>query len=184
METDRTDLLPLERRHKLHRAYLFRLATVSALFGAALFFIATGLLLPTRLLLGREVKARQTQLMTVGATLSSTADAALSQQLASFKSDVATLATLQDTPMATTVMTEVLAVARPGVVLTGFMYTPAQSKRAGSLSITGIASNRAALQAYQAALQAAPFATSADLPVSAYARAANIAFTITVILAS
>lgn len=183
METDRTDLLPVERRRRLHREYLFRLATVMVLMGALLFAVAAGLLVPTHMLLSREVAARKAQLASVEAVLTSTADAALSKQLDVFKSDIATLAALKSAPKATGVMQNALSVPRPGISLTGFSYTPLAGSHAGMLNITGVAKDRASLQAYQTAIQAATFATNADLPVSAYAKSSNIAFTIAVTLA-
>jgi hypothetical protein len=55
-------------------------------------------------------------------------------------------------------------------------------KAPGTLSVSGIAVTRGALRAYQLALQSAPFAVAANLPVSAYAKDTDIAFTITVTL--
>lgn len=182
MEPDRTDLLPVERRRALHRAYLFRLATVTVIAGIGLLIVAAGLLLPTHALLSREIAARQTQLATVESALSSTADTTLTTQLAALESDLKTLAALSQTPKATDILTRALGVARPAVQLTGFVYAPPSGTRAGTLEISGIASDRTSLQAYQAALQAAPFAVSADLPVSAYAQASKIPFMITVTL--
>lgn len=182
MEPDRTDLLPVERRRTLHRAYLFRLATVTVVAGIGLLLVAAGLLLPAHALLSREIAAHEVQLATVASALSSTADTALTAQLAALESDLKTLSALSRTPKATDILTKALSVARPGVQLSGFVYAPPSGARAGTLDISGIASDRTSLQAYQAALQAAPFVASADLPVSAYAQASKIPFMITVTL--
>jgi len=50
------------------------------------------------------------------------------------------------------------------------------------LSVSGTAANREALRTYQLALQGAPFTLTAALPVSAYAKDSDIAFTITITL--
>ena len=67
-------------------------------------------------------------------------------------------------------------------MLSGFSYTPSSSSGSGTIALSGISATRDALRGYQLALQGAPFARSAALPVSAYAKDANIDFTITITL--
>jgi hypothetical protein len=86
-----------------------------------------------------------------------------------------------------------LAIAHPGITLSGFVYTAAttggtkQAKTVrptpATLAITGVAKTRDALRNYQLALEDAPFALRADLPVSAYAEETDAPFTITITLA-
>jgi hypothetical protein len=81
------------------------------------------------------------------------------------------------------IMRKVLDISHPGIALSGFLYLPANGKKPGTLSISGSSATRDTLRGYQTAIQSAPFVKSADLPVSAYAKDTDIAFTITVILA-
>jgi Tfp pilus assembly protein PilN len=47
------------------------------------------------------------------------------------------------------------------------------------MEISGIADTREDLRSYESALSALPFVTNADLPISDYAKASAIPFTIT-----
>ena len=80
-------------------------------------------------------------------------------------------------------MRAVLAISHPGITLSGFDYVPGAGKNPGTLAISGTAATRDTLRNYQTALQSAPFAVTANLPVSAYAKDTGIPFSITVTLA-
>ena len=97
--------------------------------------------------------------------------------------EASTLAALANTPSASGIIHAALVVPRPGITLSSLTYTPTANKVPGTLAVSGVASTRDALRNYQLALQEAPFAISATLPVSAYAQDTNIAFTITVTMA-
>ncbi len=178
-----TDLLPPERRHKEQNVYLLRLGVVAALIATILMVVAAALLVPTYLFLSQEVQSRQAQLARVEAALSAAGGSALSTQLAALTSDTARLSGLKTAPRATAAITEALGVPRTGVTLSGFSYVPPVNGQPGTLVLTGSAATRIALQNYQTALQGSSFAASVNLPVSAYAKDANIPFVVTVTLA-
>lgn len=183
MDNELTNLLPLERQQALSRGYFVRLGVVISMLLTILTGIAALLLLPTYIFLVQSAASKQEHLANIESTLSSSDEKTLSARLATLSNDVATLAALGRNPSASTVLRTALAVPRPGVALSGFVYTPAAGKIPGTLAITGVAVTRNALRAYQLALQSAPFAAAADLPVSAYAKDTDIEFTITVTLA-
>jgi hypothetical protein len=197
MYDDLTNLLPTERQRVLSLSYFTRLSVVAVLFVAALTFAAMVLLLPTYVFLTGSGNAKQVRLATIEASFSSAEEASLSARLAALSKNTAVLVALAHAPSATAIIRSLLALPRPGVVLTDFVYTPATEKAAvsstksgiksvtvpGTLAVTGIARTREALRNYQLALQNASFARSAALPVSAYAQDSNIAFTITLSLA-
>jgi hypothetical protein len=179
----RTDLLPPERVARERRDYFARLAALVLMLATALVLVAGVLLAPTYLYLRSAATAKRARLDAITAGLASSDETALSTRLAALSNDAATLIALANTPSALGLMSELLAVPRTGVLLTGFEYTPASGKSAGTLSVTGVASTRDALRQYQLALQGAPFVASADLPVSVFAQNANIAFTVSITLA-
>jgi hypothetical protein len=183
MRDDLTNLLPPERQSALSRDYFIRLGVVVVGFVVALTLASMVLLVPTYVLLTESTRAKEAHLATIESTFSSTDATALSARLAALNKNAITLSTLAQRPSASAIIRSVLAISRPGITLSGFTYTPAEVKKPGTLAISGTALTRDALRSYQLALQGAPLALSADLPVSAYAKDSDITFTITVTLA-
>ncbi len=183
MHSELTNLLPPERKRALSRDYALRVSAIAAVLVTALAGAAAVLLVPTYVFLTGSANAKKIHLASIESTLFSADEAALSARLATLSSDAATLVALSSSLFVSSVVREALAIARPGITLSNFLYTPAQDKISGTLALSGSAETRAALRNYQLALQDAPFAASAVLPVSAYAKDADIAFTITVTLA-
>lgn len=183
MDNERINLLPPERQRALSRDYFFRLGTVVAALITALTCAAAVLLLPTYVFLAKNTATKGAHLTNIGSVLSSADEKALSAQLAAFSSDAALLVELGHAPSIGAIVRQALDVSRPGVILSGFSYTPAVLKKPGTLAISGTATTRDALRNYQMALERAPFAVLAALPVSAYAQDADIEFSITVTLA-
>lgn len=178
------DLLPPERRRAWRRRYFMRLGVVASYIGVALAVTAGILLVPTLVFLERAGAQAQAQLVAIESALSSYDEVQLAGRLASLSTDATVLLGLSNTPPVLGIFRKALAAPRPGITLSEFSYAAgAQSKR-GILILTGVASTRNALRAYQLALAAIPGFTSADLPVSTYAKESSIPFTITVMLAS
>lgn len=176
-----TDLLPPERRRAIRRDYSLRFGTVVTLFVTALVLVAAALLAPTYVFLAKSVAAKEARLASMRSALSSPDDTALSARLSALKSDAVALSAIA--PSASVIVRAALAVSRSGITLSGFEYVPVAEARPGTLSLSGTASTRDALRGYQLTLEHAPFARSASLPVSTYAKDKNIPFTITVTLA-
>lgn len=183
MYNELTNLLPPERQRALSREYFLRLGVVAVVLLSLLTLTSAVLLLPTYVFLAKSASAKETRLATIESSLSSADGTALSLRLAALSSDAAILTALAGAPSVSAVVRTVLTVSRPGVTLSGFVYTPAEDKTPGTLTISGTAATRDALRSYQLALQSAPFALSATLPVSAYAKDTNITFAIIVTLA-
>jgi len=183
MRNDLTDLLPPERHHALARDYLLRLGVVAVWFATALVLVSALLLLPTYVFLTQSFRAKEARLANIESALSSSDGTALAARLAALTSNTDALAALAHAPSVSAIIRLVLAIPRPGIALSGFAYAPADATRPGTLAISGTASSRDDLRRYQLVLQGAPFARSADLPVSTYAKDSNITFTVTVTLA-
>lgn len=182
MRNDLTNLLPHERRHALSRDYFFSLGVVATIGVTVLTLVSMALLVPTYILLTERTRAKEAQLASIESVLSSTSETELAARLATLSKNTETLSALARTPSASVLMRSVLAVPRPGITLSGFVYTPAEGALAGTLAISGVAALRTALRSYQFALQNESFVQGAELPVSAYAKDSNIAFTVTLTL--
>ncbi len=184
MHNELTNLLPLERQRTLTREYFMRLGIISIVLVNVLVLIAALLLSPTYVFLSKSMSAEQTRLATIESTLAATNGSEFSSRLSALMSDATILLALADAPSASATIREVLAVSRPGITLAGLVYTPAATEASsGTLAVSGTAATRETLRNYQLALQGAPFARAAVLPVSAYAKDSNIGFTISITLA-
>jgi Tfp pilus assembly protein PilN len=184
MYPERTNLLPPARQQQLRRDYFYRLAAVAALVGTFLVAIHGALLYPAYHYLEQEIATRTTDLASLQASLASSDEQELDTRLAMLSEETNALGALAtSTPLSST-LAEILALAHPGVRITGIALANAQGSTAPEDSISGTADTRDDLRAYYLALSGAPFVGSANLPVSAYASAANIPFTITLVFAT
>lgn len=182
MPSELTNLLPIERQEQLVREYRFRLGTVSLLIFSLLACVAGVLLIPTYMYLTATAHMKETQLAGLTSKLSSTNEVTIASRLVVLSSNAEALALLSQRPPVSSLVRTVLAISRPGILLIGFTHTAGTGKNSGILTLSGTAGTREALRNYQLALEKAPFARSADLPVSVYAKDANIPFTITLAL--
>lgn len=184
MHNELTNLLPLERQRALTREYFLRLSIVGVVLLTLLALIAAALLLPTYVYLSKSMGAEEARLAAIESALSATNGASLSERLSALTKNAALLTALSDAPSASGIVRTALAVPRPGIKLSGLIYTPSAAKAAGgTLAVSGIAATRDALRNYQLALQGSPFVLTAALPVSAYAKDSDITFAITITLA-
>lgn len=185
MNNDLTNLLPIERQRRLSRDYILRAGVVVAIFLAGLTLVAAVLLIPTFVLLEQSEDAKKMQLANIESSLSSANEAEFSSRLSALSDNVAILMNLSKAPSVNAIIREILAIPHPGITISGFTYSPASSTNkdsAKTLAISGSSATRDALRSYQLVLQKAPLVLSASLPVSAYAKDSDIAFTITVAL--
>lgn len=178
------NLLPVDRQRLVSRDYWLRVGTMLALLLTLLVVAAAVLLLPTYFYLSNSVGAKAARLASMEAALSSAEEAELSARLSVLASDTAALRSLESAPEASATLRALIAVHRTGITLSNISYAVLPGAgTSGTLAVTGAAATREALRAYQLALAGAPFSRGAGLPVSAYAKDANIPFTITVTLA-
>lgn len=184
MPPEPLDLLPVERRRALRRDYVLRLVTVTAFIALALVGAAAVLLMPTYLFLTSTLRSQDARLASLSTALPTADEAELARRLETLSREGAAILALAKTPKMTQLMRDMLLAPRPGIVLSGFAYTPAAKDRPGALAISGVAATRNALRAYQLALEAVPGVAKADVPVSSYAKEQDIRFTVTVSLAS
>lgn len=179
---DNLNLLPPERRRALRLRYFARLGASVAYLAVALIVMAGVLFAPTLVFLHATRLAAQRQLTALDAALSAHDVSAISARLVALSTNATALIALTNAPSASGVLRRALAVARPGIALSGFTYVPAAPKHPGTLTLSGSASSRGDLRAYQLALEGTPGFAKADLPVSSYAKESDIPFSITVTL--
>jgi Tfp pilus assembly protein PilN len=177
--TELTNLLPPSKIREFRRKYFLHLATVAVFAMGLLIFIQCALLVPSYFYEQQTTRSEAAQLARLSTNLSTDQDQKVQQETSSITAGAAYLQSLNTTPTASTALRALLAVPHFGVTLSSFTFTPPASGAAGSMVISGTASTRETLRAYDAALAALPFVTSADLPISAYAKATNISFVIT-----
>lgn len=172
------NLLPLAQVKRVHKEYIVRLSTVVAVTFSILVFVQMALLFPSYAML----QARYSQLKITSEYLAQIT----AQNIQSIKTRINALnaratffGTLSGAPSATVAIKQVLNITRNGVVLKEITYTASKDGKQAQIIISGIADDRRTLQTYQESLQAASYISSANLPVSVYAKNANIKFTIT-----
>lgn len=183
MPDELTNLLPFPHRTKLVREYRFRLGVVATSLLVALVLTAGILLIPTYVFLVGNINAKEAHLARINQTLSSSEDTALSARLSALSADADVLISLANRQSLSQTVSSILGISRAGISLKGIAYTPPAGDTFGKVSLSGVAATRDALRGYQLTLQAAPFIRRAELPVSAYAKDTDIAFTIVLTLA-
>ncbi len=175
------NLLPLSRQQALEQEYWVRFGTI-ALVGATWLVVVTGvLLLPSYVLLGTSMSIAQADLINIEHTLSSADETELLGRLKTFTEEATYLRALKGAPSATHAVAVILSAPHTGVSLTSFVYVPGTGKVPRRVVVSGVASSRATLQRYQTALQSTNGVSSAELPVSSYAKESQIPFTIQVV---
>jgi hypothetical protein len=184
MHNELTNLLPIERQKDLLREYFFRIGAVTIVSISLLALIASVLLIPTYIFLSEDVKAKKEQLEKIESQFSSPDEASFSSRLAALSNDAESLVALSNSKSVGTIVRSILAIPHPGISLLNFTYATPSGSNAKAMTISGVAATRSSLRNYQLSLQSDPSILSAVLPVSAYAKDADITFTITITLAS
>ncbi len=180
MSHELTNLLPKEKTRAFRREYFMRLGTVAVVLAICV-VVAHGLLLfPSYLFLSGEVASHTSELSALTASLGAQDEQQVSARIASLAEDTEQLARLETVPSASAAFRAMLAVPRSGILLTGISFSPPKQKDDGRMMISGSATTRTALQSFKEELASLPFVTSADLPISSFAKESDIPFSITV----
>lgn len=177
MSAELTNLLPQDRQAAARREYLIRVASVACGLLTLLALALGAMLVPTYLYLADRVALAESRLGELDAALASSGEGELSSRVASIKADVGRLDAIYASPSAAAAIRTVLLVPSEGVSLGGITFSASLAE--GRMTVTGTAATREALRQYALALSSLPFAKSADLPLSAYAKESDIPFTIT-----
>lgn len=179
MHSELTNLLPLERITANRREYFTRLATVVVSTLSCVVLASGVLLVPSYLFLHQEMQSREARISELNIQLAAAGGEAATKRLSVLSANAGYLARLASTPTATAAINAVLAVPHAGISLSSLTFTPPTQGPSGRMTLTGVASTREALRSYALALDALPFVSSTDLPISVYAKESNIPFAIT-----
>jgi Tfp pilus assembly protein PilN len=175
-----TNLLPADAARAVRRGYFMRLAGVIVIALSLLLVVHALLLLPSYIYLKREVADRTQHLAQLDQALAQDSDKQAAQRLTAIRDNAAYLETLSAIPTSSGAVRLVLSVPHAGVTLSGFSYGPTPDGKQQSMRVTGTAATRDALRNYDLALSSVPWASSVDLPISAYASESNISFSLTI----
>jgi hypothetical protein len=181
MKSTSINLLPPERRTLHTRDYYYHLGVIVLAVVSTVTVVAAIQLFPAYIFLAKDVQLKESQLMALGVNASTT-EQGVGDRLEALSTKTTVAATTKNAPVVSAMFRALLDVARPGVSVSGINYTQGASPKPSTLLVMGVATTRDALHKYQLALQGAPFATAASLPVSAYAKDSSIPFSITVSL--
>lgn len=179
MHTELTNLLPNDRIRSFRHEYFFRLLTVFMVACGLLVFAWGALLFPSYIYLSTTIAAKNKTITALGDAFQNADQHAADAELSALVNNAAYLNSLSKVSGASAALAAILAVPRPSIRVTGFSFVPPRGNVAGTLIVSGVAASRDALRSYNLALGTVPGVVSADLPVSAYAKESNIAFTIT-----
>ncbi len=177
MTNNQTNLLPESKTRALRAVYFMRLAVVSVLLLAGVAIVHGVLLLPSYLYVQQEVDVKKAELAQLATTLAGTEEQAVSARVTALQSDATHLLALAETPKASAAVRAIIGLPREGVRLTGFSFAP--DPAGARMTVTGVATTRESLRRFEQTLSDQPYVASADLPISAYAKERDIAFTIT-----
>lgn len=180
MDRNLTNLLPEERIRSLRRVYFMRLAVIGVLLLAGVTVVHGVLLLPSYLYLRNQVGEREAALASLTNTLAGSEEKEISARVAALTVDSAHLARLSSVPKASAAIRAIAALPRSGIRLTGFSFSPKEGGEP-TMSVSGVATTREALRTFEQSLADEPYITSADLPISAYAKERDISFTISLV---
>ena len=180
MHSELTNLLPGHNRKAFRQEYFVRLATVATLSLVGVVIAQAVFLLPSYLYERELISERTAELQRLSASAATAQEQEAQSERTTLQAKANFLTGLPKTPTASTVLRAVLAVQRTGITLTGITFGTAGASAGGrTMQLNGIADTREHLRSYDTSLGALPFVSSADLPISDYAKDSAIPFTIT-----
>lgn len=178
MSDELTNLLPGEKRRAFAREYFIRLAVVSLLLFGAATLMGAAMLVPPYLAFSQELRVKEADLARLDALLDNAQEKEVGERLTSLAADAEHLSRLEALPSVTGALRAVLAVPDEGVHVAHIAFTPSPDG-AHTMTLSGTAATRSALQRYDQALAALPFVESTNLPISTYAKEVDLEFIVT-----
>jgi hypothetical protein len=177
-----TNLLPPSRQLEIVREYHFRLGVVALSVLTVLIISAGVLLIPTYVFLKNSVSTKTNHLTVVAKALTSSDKTSFSTRLVTLSREADAIVALSNISSPSATIRKIITVSRPGISISNFSYIPLGNKKTRTFILSGTASTRNALRNYQLALQKTDTVISAELPISVFAKDADIPFTINITL--
>lgn len=172
------NLLPDTRKHILARVYLLRLAVVTALVFSAVLVVHVVLSVPAFVHVSAQVRENAITLEGLTAQLAGSQAQQVSDRVTALTERATYLAQSARQGTASSALRTMAGVSHPGIRLTSLSYAQATGSGTAKMTLTGIATSREALRAYVHTLSALPYVAQASLPISAYAKEADIEFSL------
>jgi Tfp pilus assembly protein PilN len=183
MRSSLTNLLPIERQRSLSRDYALRFAALSLTLLASLALVHGALLAPTYLYMRERAAIAEERLAELSERRAVSGFEDLTARVAAFSENASALEKLATAPSASGIVRGLLEVSRTGVSLESLNYTaPSPDGTGGSIIVSGIASSREALRNFDQSVSGLSYVETTDLPLSAYAKETDIAFTMKLML--
>jgi Tfp pilus assembly protein PilN len=170
-------LLPEEYRKKMQNEYKIRLAIIGFSGLIVLAVISGVFIFPTYLRISTENNISSIQKQALENQIILQTGQNSGEDIKSVKQNMS-IASL-DRRSVISAIGAVIQAQSQDIKLTNFSY--AYNSKASTLSINGTASNRQSLQSFQKNLSAHKLFTSAELPLSDYAKDSNIPFSINLV---
>lgn len=173
--------MPEDRRKAFMGNYFYRLGAVT-LFVLTFLVIAHGVMLtPSYLFISEQIRVHEEELAELESGIAEKAGDNTGVELASLEASVRALAKLKSAAAGSDIIAALLLIPQEGITLSNFVLEAPKGEGNGRIALTGMADNRDALRSYVQELSSLSFVSSADLPISAYARETDIPFSIIVI---
>ena len=177
MSHDVINFLPEEKIRAFRRMYQARIASTAAVAVALLVVAHAALLTPTYLYIENEYSSRNAQLAALAGGYAQEGQETLSTRVEALTKNTQRLGLFLEKPRASTFVEALLAVPQTGVSLQALSIDVPTGNQI-TIRVSGTASSREELRTYHLALSALPFVSSADLPLSVYAKESDIPFSI------
>jgi Tfp pilus assembly protein PilN len=180
MSHDVINFLPESSVRAFGRMYQARLASTVAVAVALLVVAHVALLTPTYLYIENEYMTRSAQLAMLAGEHAQEGQEALSARVGALAKNTERLDAFLGKPRVSTFVQALLTVPQTGVSLYA-LSIDVPTLDGVTMRVSGTASSREELRAYHLALSTLPFVSSADLPLSVYAKESDIPFSITLV---
>lgn len=176
------NFLPPEAKSAVRREYAIRAVGAWLLLLAVVAAVEIVLLLPTYVLLARQLDALAAEIVRTEDVSATEAYKTTHAALAKAHTLAGQLHVAHAGPVASKVLDAIQAAETDAVALSGFSYAHT-GIAVKSIQVRGIAATRGALAEFSAALERNPLFARADVPVSDLADDRNLEFTLTIVLA-
>ena len=177
------NFLPPEAKSAVKREYMLRTISVWALLLTAVAAVITAFLLPTYVLLLRQVDALELDAVRTEGNSNKHLYQAARTALEKAQTLAEALAVIPAGPTAYEVLRAIQAVQTDSITLSGFSYEH-NGTSVSAVTVRGTAATREALVEFSSALEREPLFARATVPVAALAKDRDLPFTLSVTLTS
>lgn len=172
------NLLPDHRKKALAHLYFIRVGVISAALLSGVLIVHTTLMVPSYLAYAQAAADREVELVGLGRELSGTEEKEVSNRVKTLNDNASYLAQAASGTAGSSAIRAIIAAPRPGIRITGFSFGRGKTVETSRMTIAGVGSTRESLRSYVAVLKALPYVSAVELPINAYAKETDIAFTI------